>query len=526
MECGTIAFMSILLVLLTISPSWSSDSFRGQRFFFGDLHVHTGVSGDGQSADIGILCDPEGSHPCGAVNDLAENAKGNGLDFMAVTDHVNGSRALESSADFMTVQNLMLASHDPANGFITIPAVEVWFTLLGGHELGHRNLYLFGDNSGLSTMTLESLRFDGNRTDVKACENVWEFVEGVQDLYGPSLLLPHHVAAGANLNGDWSCFNQELAPAVEVYSVHGNSMNDRGTFDPLKGHSYPPGTTVEDALSLDIFGHKLGFFSSTDNHNTLPGDVCSTNPEMALLAYGGGLAVVVQDEADDFTRLSVRDALIERRTYATSGPMIPVTVEYYADDEYVGKMGEVIKFPSGASLRAVIAVPKEHALHVTDVQLLYPEAGQKDLPNWLSVSMNIKEAGVWEVTLDSPPELFYPEVIVDGESWYGIGNCADGGVDAVEHIWLSPSWIEWIPNLESDSSLSVIRPDSGEVDVTDTVLATSTGPTGITGTTGEDDSSECGCTTTTRPLTTVFYLGLMFVISRRRHSSSMATFNK
>jgi hypothetical protein len=215
--------------------------------------------------------------------------------------------------------------------------------------------------------------------------------------------------------------------------------------------------------------------------------------------------------------------------------MIPVVVEYYANDEYVGKMGEVLSFPAGASLRAEVTVPEEHAVHVTEVQLLYPEVGVEDPPIWVAHGMTAKSVGVWEVVLETSPELFYPMVIVDGDSWYGKGNCDDGGTDAFERIWLSPSWIEWLPNIGSEGSLSEIRHDSGVVDEEEQVLITQTGPlvmtrpigatdaTGATNYIGKDAANECGCSTATRPFTTAFYLGLMFVISRRRHSSPIPT---
>jgi hypothetical protein len=526
--------MFILVFLLIIEPSWSSDSFRGQRFFFGDLHVHTGVSGDGESADIGTRCDPNESEKCGSVAEFAQNAQARGLDFAAVTDHINGGSAADSAADFMTVQNIMMASHDPANEFIVVPAAELYFMAGTSQYLGHRNLYLFGDNDGLAKMTLESMRFDEERTHLKDCDAVWEFVEDIQNNFGPALLLPHHVAGSSFLRGDWSCFNQELAPAVEVYSVHGNGMNNSMVFDPFTMPAYAPETTVHDALSLDVFRYKIGFYGSTDNHTSMPGDVCSS-PDKGGLPYGGGLAVVVQDENQPFTRIAVRDALVDRRTYATSGPMIPVVVEYYANDEYLGKMGEVLSFPAGASLRAEVTVPEEHAVHVTEVQLLYPEVGVEDPSIWSALKMEATSVGTWEAVLETAPDLFYPMVIVDGDSWYGKGNCDDGGTDAFERIWLSPSWIEWLPNIGRNGAFPEIRQDSGEVDAEDPILIEKTGPvvvtrptgtTGTTGTTGymgEDSANECGCTTATRPLTLALYLILMFVISRRRQAGSIAS---
>lgn len=435
----------------------AADSFDGKRFFYGDLHVHTGISKDAMSADIGVICDPDKKSRCGAVADLVKNAKDRGLDFISVTDHLNGNLTVESEADFRTVQGTVIAGNDPDNEFVTVPGVELWWKLADGTKLGHRNLHFFGPDKQYLNMTLDSVRFDGTDQVAKNCDAVWDFVEEVSATYGPTLLLPHATANGGILQGDWSCHNQKYAPAVEVYSNHGNSVTSN--YDPLTtDDSYEPGTTIQEALETQQFGHRLGFYAATDNHSTMPGDVCATG---GMQSYAGGLAIVVQDEALAFTRESLHTALVELNTYATSGPMLPATVSYYADGKLVGSMGDVLSLNRGETLTINVTVPEVLAHTVTEVTLV-SSSDSTDAALWSNTAMESSKAGAWTLTIDDPPEVFYPMFQIDGESWYGKEGCDDGGKDSNERVWLTPSWIDWLA-FEEGTALNEL-PDHGKVD--------------------------------------------------------------
>ena len=67
----------------------------------------------------------------------------NGLDFLAVTDHVNGFRAM-SDAAYLVQNATVLAMDDTANGFVMIPAAELWFYRGNSisDPLGHKTLLM------------------------------------------------------------------------------------------------------------------------------------------------------------------------------------------------------------------------------------------------------------------------------------------------------------------------------------------------------------------------------------------------
>jgi len=424
------ALSTILLAALLPGSASAAEHFGGKSFFVGDLHVHTGVSGDGGSTDVGNPCHEEWDY-CGAVADLFTTARANGLDFVSVTDHVNQLHVADQAL-FDNVINRVRDAHDPDAGFVTIPAAEIHFTLEHSeHAFGHKNLYLFGDEDQVADFNFETARFNGDESKMADCDDTWPFVDKIADRFGPVLLLPHHPAARIPMPVDWDCTHSEYTPAVEMYSVHGNSMRAEVDYDPLWGGVNPDGP-VHEAVNPDRYDLRLGFFSSTDTHDSRPGAVCEVSARDDEIRYGGGLAVVVQEEGAPFDRLAIYDALRERRTYATSGPMIPVLADYFVDGELVGEMGDVIAVPDGAPLTVRVRVPSPLAPYITEVEIITLE---RDYP------AEAFTGGIWEARLSEPPTMLYPRLKIDGDLWYGEAGCADGGDTSEERIWLSPTYI-------------------------------------------------------------------------------------
>jgi len=410
----------------------AAESFSGRRFYVGDLHVHSGASADGGASDAGLGCPFEA---CGPIAGVFQAAREAGLDFVSLTDHVNGESA-SSAYLFETLHRQALAAHDPAGGFVTIPGAEL-FLLAGGDPLGHRNLYLFGEDDALASFRFEDARFSCGREEIEACENTWAFLEQLEGRFGPLALIPHHPAGRHPMPVDWGCHHPRFAPAVEIYSKHGNGL------DPYSGYDTPIGpiraaSTGMSAIDPRRHGLRLGFVGATDNHGGLAGAVCEQEIRLdtGVAKYGGGLTVVVRPEHEPFDRASVYAALTERDVYATSGPLLRVSAEYSAGGARLGEMGDVLVPPPGAgALDVVVSLPAAQAPLVLAVDVVTPDE---------ALLMEDLGGGRYTLHLEDPPTVHFVRLRLDGAAWYGDAGCDDGGQDTEERIWLSPAW--WAPD--------------------------------------------------------------------------------
>ena len=407
----------------------AADYFGGYGFYLGELHAHTGASGDGGSSDLGT-CDGE----CGPALEVAATAAEYGLDFLTYTDHANGNQSTDSAL-FEEVQEAIRDAHDPDGGLVTLQAGELFFSL-SGQPLGHKNIYFFADDEALDDLTMEDMQFDGVGENVWQCAEIWSWMAQMEETWGPVLLVPHHPGLPTGMGTDWSCHQGDeagvYAPAVEIYSEHGDSSSAGTTFDPpWMGASEE--NSVEGALDPDGPGLRLGFVGGTDRHDTHPGSVCETDTEMPQHPYGGGLTVAVVPEGQAFDRSALHDAIVSRRTYATSGPLVPAIVEYWGDGQYLGGMGEELGLGGVAELAVVVRVPVVWDPFVTDVLLVGPGHSEQ---------LTSEGDGRFSSASDAQevPAYLYPMLLVDGDAWYGEEGCDDAGPSPEERIWLSPTW--------------------------------------------------------------------------------------
>ncbi|MEY3213065.1 MAG: hypothetical protein RIT28_3546 [Pseudomonadota bacterium] len=427
----------------------AAETYSDQVFYYGDLHAHTGFSGDGGSADMG---DCDGS--CGNFADVFTTAKDNGLDFVALTDHIN-SAASVNAADFLVLHAAVLAANDEAGGFITIPAGEIAFTQHGSSvEFGHKTMLLFGENDELVDLELADLRRTSTSV-MRSCDSIWTLMEKVDQVTGGAMLVPHHPAVQRPMDNDWSCFNPTWEPAVEVYSEHGSSLDDLGYDVP--GAGLVTTSTVHEAL--DPSGHNLmfGFVGGTDSHDTRPGEVCNLDTEQPTHLYAGGLTVVVLDATETFNRASIRSAIIDRSTYITTGPQLPLTLGWSAKGVYLGGLGDALNVPEDADLDAEVNFPSDRAPYVLSVELVGPDT------RWPLTEV---ATGRWTGATPQAelPEWLYVAVEIDGASWYGgVGACADGG-DDVEWIWVSPSPLTLFDDDLDDDGHSALVDDCDDTD--------------------------------------------------------------
>ncbi|MDP7112673.1 MAG: MopE-related protein, partial [Myxococcota bacterium] len=422
-------------------PAAAVEVLDGRAFYFGELHAHTGLSADGGSSDLGN-CDPGG---CGDLVDYFSNARDlAGLDFAAITDHINGNFAIDG-ADWPQIVDLVDAGHAPQDGFVALLGAEVQLGLDDGTDLGHRNYLFFGDPQQVGSLAMDQLAGIAGQP---SCEDMWSAVAAIEDAAGPLLLLPHHPASSIPMPTRWWCQDERLAPLVEVYSGHGNSRDfpDRDDYDPLF-FPYTGGSTINEALAVGLWGLHLGLIGGTDFHDTWPGMVCHTDLMLEDQAYGGSLTGVVLDEGRAFDRESLYDALLHRHAFATTGPQVPVllTALDEAGDE-IGVAGDILSPPPEGPVSLRITFPASLAPHVLDVQLYDSSQQPTPVPQ---VSPGVHELALegWEV-----PWFGYAIVQIDGGSWYASQGviCEDGGVDDQERVWTSPIWFEELDDHDGD----------------------------------------------------------------------------
>ncbi len=450
-----------LMWWLWASVAMAGELFGAHTFVFGDIHAHTGASGDGGSADIGSCIRASDDEPadCGSVSDLGLVARENGLDFLATVDHVTSLTATTTPEQFETVFSLVNELNDTEDGFVTLPGAEIFVELPTGEELGHRSLLMFGAPGALAAVGMEDLQPSGSLSNVVAdCAVLSAFMDDLESRFGPALLIPHHPGVDKPMATDWSCHDPRWAPVVEAYSEHGSSFEPTAAFDPPWSGWVASGS-VRAALNPEGHGHRLGLVGGTDNHDTHPGDVCRTDTVLDHHPYGGGLTGAAIPGAGLFNRADLYDAFRARRTFTTTGPRLPVWLEASAGGgAYTASMGDVLLVPEGGGVSLRVTVPADDAWTIQHVVALGP------VSQWPLESVS---PGVWEGWIPPAGIEAYAliDVAIDGELWFEEG-CEDGGMDAAEHLWLSPVWMETADTPAEDRDGDGITEAEGDCDDT------------------------------------------------------------
>ncbi len=258
-----------------IGKSWPiSPQFRpsGYNVYWGDIHNHTNLSGDGVRD----------------IDDAYWYARHiSGLDFVAVTDHEGGKDWERSQA--------CAGEHYAPGEFTTFLAYE--YSRAG--SFGHRNVYYLDDEMPCPTPD------DPNE--------LWEQLSA-----GRALVIPHHPnthSEGGTTFGrwqptDWDVHHPEFQRHVEICQLRGSfEVEEIGAPVILGGN----GSSARSALAK---GLRLGFVGGTDNHRGHPGSRMDTmgGINYRLRPVGGITAVL----AHECTRESLWEALLARRTYATT----------------------------------------------------------------------------------------------------------------------------------------------------------------------------------------------------------------
>ena len=400
--------------------------WKGRSFYYGDLHSHTGVSGDGYALDLDVGC-PEGLI-CGNYSTAAAYAREMGLDFVAITEHSNGDSIAEAAL-FNENIGWILDANDPDGGFVTIPGAEIWFHDQLYRPLGHKHLLMFGDNDRLRGITMAEMSQNGEEdSKVDSCDEVWAWMDGLRATYGDAILVPHHTSHSMPMPHDWECHSPVHSPVTEVYSNHGSNLMINQEFDPPWSSIVPSGT-IERALDPTWFGYTLGFIAGTDSHLSLPGEVCNA---LRGYGYGGGLTTTVLPEGSPLSRASIYESLRTRQVYATSGVRIPVLQSVSQGGVVLGEMGDVIPLEREPwSLEVSVPDVCEPLIDRVEVR---DERGEEQ-------RMSRVGPGVWRWEGNGEiPYYAYPVIVVNGDVYYEDG-CLDLGDSSEERIWMTPNWL-------------------------------------------------------------------------------------
>lgn len=398
-----------------------AETFRGHAYFYGDPHAHTGISHDGYSSDLRDGCNTDG---CGAFADVFQTARDNDLDWVVVSDHVNGDE--DRSAEAEEYQQLLLSGmeEDGAEDLVVVPGAEVWLRL-GEAWLGHKNLMLFGEPAQLAGLTITDAQPNGNTsTQVESCDAIGTWMDTFTAQFGDALLVPHHTVMTVPGATDWSCHTEGYEAAVEVYSAWGSSLGSELPYD-LPSMRDPSGF-VSNAFDPRGFGLKMAFLGGTDGHRTLPGDLC--DPPLQNKVSTGGLTMVVLREGETLDRQAIHDAIVARRTLVTTGPRAPFVPMYRDPHGDVWGLGEDIWLPRGQALRVSVhfAVPPEDVYVVTSQGVFGLWA--TDPTSW-SAPIDLHDASAW---------LY----VAARYSESTLGLCDDGNSVDDEWVWSSPSFVE------------------------------------------------------------------------------------
>ena len=275
---------------------------------WGDLHGHSNLS-DGT----------------GTPEEFFTYARDvSGLDVVSLTDHDHwGMLFLDEHPElWREIRETTHAFNDPGT-FVTVLGYE-WTSWIHGHR---HVLYFEDDGPILSAID-------------EAYETPRQLWDALHERELAALTFAHH-SAGGPIATNWKYApDPRFEPVTEIASVHGCSEAmdaPRRIYNPLEGNF------ARDVLDQ---GHKLGFIGSGDSHDGHPGLAHLISP------YMGGLAALL---TSDLTREGVREALLERRAYATNGPRI--ILRCAMDGK---RMGSTVPVPEEAAfvyVRAISCAP-------------------------------------------------------------------------------------------------------------------------------------------------------------------------
>ena len=262
------------------------------HLYWGDLHSHCSVSYGHGSTDQALM-----------------RARAQ-LDFCSITGHAfwpDMPTDRDQYAEIIDYHNIgfarlaanwndLLARQEAVScpEFLALPSYE-WHSL----EFGDHNIYASTPELAL--------------TDAASVAELRTIAAA-----GNAIAIPHHIGYAAGYRGiNWDHFQENCSPFVEIFSLHGCSLNDQSPYPML--HDMGPRDYGSTALAGWDRGFKFGVVGGTDHHGAYPG------------SWGDGRMGVF---ADGLTRDSLWKAFHERRVYAATGDRIDARL--FVDDSWIG----------------------------------------------------------------------------------------------------------------------------------------------------------------------------------------------
>ncbi len=291
------------------------------RLYWGDLHRHTEISGDG--GYDGTLWDMYRY-----AIDVAE------LDFIASTDHSYGGAGkdgLLETYDWWRTQKLADVFHVPG-AFMPLFGYERTLSF----PYGHRNV--ISPNRGAVAVPLTVPPEERNTKFPRRPDELtlWQALKG-----SDTITIPHTIAAGGGT--DWSYHDPAFETLMEIYQGCRLSYEGRGAPRVNSAKRHEVGY-AQNALAK---GYKMGFIASSDHRST-------------HISY----AAVYAEEP---TRQGIFRALRQRHAYAATDNIVV--------DVRVGEaiMGDEITTSEAPEIRIAVrgTAPIDNIQIIKDNQYLY-----------------------------------------------------------------------------------------------------------------------------------------------------------
>jgi hypothetical protein len=326
------------------------DTDLKQTVLWGDPHAHSGLSAD-SCEDPEFDCAAEVAGAPG--QNMAMRAAGNGLDWFAVTDHVDFEEYVDKVSGVrvpLWSGMLALAERSKQDEGVVLYAGYEWRDCSAGGS-HHRTLIFESENAcstlrppacSNSTSPKTNFGLEGytRREDVghMTAQELAEFLADESEKAGCETRwvgFAHHSAYTRPGEMDWeqSTYRMENEILLEIFSEHGSSecidLTQPGCDFYASEDFYAPQGSAQAALQAGLL---VGFVAGTDSHDSNPGstadgpgpvtkiffDEGTTVPEVGYHSAPGGVTAVLLPPGQVPDKQAVFDGLLARHTVAST----------------------------------------------------------------------------------------------------------------------------------------------------------------------------------------------------------------